>query len=120
MMPAQIWVDTFGETARPIAELIMAKPARTANDANIPGYAGDSHELSADRLWSTKGPASPGAVDMDRRLEVMDMMGIDSQLLFATSVGLWGMVMINSSPDNKLLQVLGGGDAQGATGMRGA
>jgi predicted TIM-barrel fold metal-dependent hydrolase len=112
MMPAQIWVEAFGEAAKPIAELIMAKPGKTANDANIPGYVADTEELRADSLWTTKGPASPGAVDMERRLRVMDMMGIESQLLFATSVGLWGMVMINSPEDNKLLLALGG-DAQG-------
>ena len=112
MMPAQIWTDTFGEVARPIAEMIMSMPVRSKNAANIPGYTRDDAELTEAGLWITKGAGSPGSVDMDRRLDVMDMMGIKSQLLFATSIGLWGMSMINMSPDAEMLSRLGG-DAKG-------
>jgi hypothetical protein len=112
MMPAQIWVETFGEVARPIAELIMSQPVRNKNTANIPGYAGDHAELRPETLWTTKGADSPSSVDMDRRHDVMDMMGIRSQLLFATSIGLWGMVLINSPKDHPLL-VKVGGDGEG-------
>jgi len=112
MMPAQVWVEAFGEVARPIADIIMSRPATYANSGNVPGFAGDTADLKSETLWTTKGPQSPGAVDMDRRHRVMDMMGIDSQLLFATSVGLFGMVMINSPPENKLLHMLGG-DVEG-------
>jgi predicted TIM-barrel fold metal-dependent hydrolase len=112
MMPAQIWTDTFGEVARPIAEMIMSMPVRNKNTANIPGFAGDHAALREETLWTTKGADSPGSVDMDRRLDVMDMMGIKSQLLFATSIGLWGMSMINMSPGSAMLNQLGG-DAEG-------
>lgn len=112
MMPAQVWVEAFGESARPIAELIMAQPPRYANSPNIPGFVGDTAELKPEELWTTKGSAAPSAVDMVRRHEVMDLMGIDRQLLFATSVGLLGMVMINSPADNQMLLQLGG-DAEG-------
>ena len=47
------------------------------------GFAGDIMELKTETLWSTKGSASPGAVDMSRREPIMDLMGIDQQLLFA-------------------------------------
>jgi predicted TIM-barrel fold metal-dependent hydrolase len=112
MMPAQIWTETFGEVARPIAEMIMSMPVRNKNTANIPGYTRDDAELTEATLWTTKGADSPGSVDMDRRLDVMDMMGIKSQLLFATSIGLWGMSMINMSPEAEMLSRLGG-DAEG-------
>jgi len=112
MMPAQVWVEAFGEVARPLADIIMSQPATYANSANVPDFAGDIAPIRSETLWSTKGSASPGAVDMSRREPIMDLMGIDQQLLFATSVGLFGMVMVNSGTDNKLLLRLGG-DAQG-------
>jgi predicted TIM-barrel fold metal-dependent hydrolase len=112
MMPAQIWVEAFGEVARPIAEAIMKQKPRYANSPNVRGFKGDNAELRAETLWTTKGSESPGACDMGRREQVMDMMGIDCQLLFATSVGLFGMVMINSPQDNPMLLRLGG-DAEG-------
>jgi hypothetical protein len=112
MMPAQIWVETFGEVARPMAELILSQPVRNRNTANVPGFAGDTKALSAETLWTTKGADSPGSVDMTRRLEVMDMMAIKHQLLFATSIGLWGMVLINSPRESPILAKVGG-DADG-------
>ncbi|WP_257555995.1 amidohydrolase family protein [Sphingobium sp. CFD-2] len=33
-------------------------------------------------VWETKGPSAPGAIDMDRRPDVMDVMGIRRQLIF--------------------------------------
>lgn len=106
MMPAQIWVDTFGEIARPIAELIKSQPPRP-NHASIPDYAGDVLPIEADSIFRVKGPVSPGAVDMDRRLKVMDLMGIRHQLLFPTSIGLWGVAMASAAPDDKMMRLFG-------------
>lgn len=106
MMPAQIWTDTFGEVARPIADLIKSQAPRP-NSANIPDYAGDILPLDAETIFKVKGPVSPGAVDMDRRIEVMDMMGIRHQLLFPTSIGLWGIAMASAAPDDKMMRLFG-------------
>jgi predicted TIM-barrel fold metal-dependent hydrolase len=108
MLPAQIWVEAFGEDARPIADMIMSMPARNKNSANVPGYKGDIDPLTPETLWTEKGPTTPGSVDMKRRIDVMDMMGVKSQLLFGTSIGLWGMVMINMPADSHINIKLGG------------
>jgi predicted TIM-barrel fold metal-dependent hydrolase len=100
MMPAQIWTDMFGEVARPIADMIKAQPPRP-NHASIPDWAGDVLPIEADSIFKTKGPVAPGAVDIDRRLAVMDLMGIKHQLLFPTSIGLWGLAMASTSKDDK-------------------
>src|SRR5690242_3868009 len=81
MLPAQIWVEAFGEVARPIADMIMSMPINNKNSANVPGYKGDIDPVTPETLWTTKGPGSPGSVDMDRRIAIMDMMGVKSQLL---------------------------------------
>ena len=104
MFPAQIWEEVFGEIAKPIADLIKSQPPRP-NHASIPDYAGDVHPIEAATIYQVKGPVAPGAVDIDRRLEVMDMMGIKSQLLFPTSIGLWGIQLATAeagSPMGKL------------------
>src|ERR1700679_300828 len=84
--------------------------ARNKNSANIPGYAGDRAPPARETLWTTKGADSPGSVDMARRLEVLDMMTVKEQLLFPTSIGLWGMTLINMPADTALLLQLGKGD----------
>jgi predicted TIM-barrel fold metal-dependent hydrolase len=113
-MPAEVWVETFGEDLRPMAELRMSSPAH-----NVPGYAGDVAELSAETVWSHKGPTAPGAVDMRRRLDVLDVMKIDRQLMFPTSAGLFGMILY-SMPDGSNFHKVFGDDTRpmGARMMR--
>lgn len=112
MMPAQIWEDTFGEIAKPIADLIKSQPPRP-NHASIPDYPGDVLPIEAASIFKTKGPVCPGAVDMDRRIDVMDMMGIRHQLLFPTSIGLWGIMMATAAPDDKMMRHFGSTPEEG-------
>jgi predicted TIM-barrel fold metal-dependent hydrolase len=110
MMPAQVWIEAFGEVARPMAELIMSLPARNKNVPNIPDYAGDHAPIGPETVWTTKGAEAPGATDMDRRLEVMDLMGIKSQMLFPTGIGLWGISLFNMPTDMDIVKKIGGDD----------
>jgi hypothetical protein len=112
MMPVQIWTELFGEVARPLAELIVTQPPRP-NSANIPDFAGDIMPLSAETIFKVKGPVCPGAVDMERRVAVMDMMGIRHQLLFPTSIGLWGAMMASAAPDDKMNKLFGSTPEEG-------
>ena len=106
MMPAQLWEEVFGEIARPIADLIKSQPPRP-NHASIPDWQGDVHPIDAASLFKVKGPIAPGAVDIDRRLEVMDRMGIKSQLLFPTSIGLWGIQLAASDASSPMGRLFG-------------
>lgn len=95
MMPVQLWVEHFGEVVKPWADFMMAKPADKneagGNVQNLPDYSGEA-ELSADTLWLEKGATAPGSSVMSKRLEVMDLMGVDKQLMFPTGVGLFGAI----------------------------
>jgi predicted TIM-barrel fold metal-dependent hydrolase len=106
-MPAQVWAEHFGEIAGPLAEIMMSTPPTNPNHANVQGYAGDVRELSEETLWTTKGPSSPGAVDMHRRLQVIDMMKVDRQLMFPTSIGLWGTALAACPEDLPLYKRFG-------------
>lgn len=102
-MPAQVWVENFGEITRDYAETLMAKaPARNPNHPNVKGYPGDVRELTPETLWTNKGPTAPGAVDMARRLEVLDMMAVDRQLMFPTGVGLYGAQLYGAPKESPL------------------
>jgi predicted TIM-barrel fold metal-dependent hydrolase len=106
-MPAQIWSEAFGEIATPLADVMMSTPPTNPNHANVPGYPGDVREISEETLWTTKGPIAPGAVDMNRRVEVMDLMKIDRQLMFPTSIGLWGTSLFACPEDSPLYKRFG-------------
>lgn len=96
MIPAQEWIKHFGPGVKEIAELFIHHETTDAfdrNHPNAPGYAGDLAPIGAD-VANQKGCRAPGAVDMQRRLQVMDAMGIRRQLLFPTSVGIWSMLLL--------------------------
>jgi predicted TIM-barrel fold metal-dependent hydrolase len=94
-IPVQLWVETFGPEVQELADAWIAGsvPDTVAvNSSNVPGYPGDVAEVTAD-VTSVKGSRAPGAVDVNRRLEVMDAMGVDRQLMFPTSVGMWAVML---------------------------
>jgi predicted TIM-barrel fold metal-dependent hydrolase len=93
MTPAQAWVDEFGDIDRSFVDAFLHDEtlgSPSPNNPNQPKYAGDSLPIGDD-IWTVKGPLAPGAVMPERRLAVMDRMGIDRQLMFPTSVALYGM-----------------------------
>ncbi len=83
--PVNMWEEQFGSVVRPFVE------AHENSKMPIRAFvAADDTEISADTVWNTKFAKAPGAFDWDRRLEVMDFTGIDRQLVFSGSVGLYG------------------------------
>jgi hypothetical protein len=107
-MPAQIWEREFGEIAKPLAAAMMNQPPSNPNHANCEGYVDDTMEIDPDRIWKQKGPRSPGAVDMRRRLDVMDQMAVARQLMFPTSLGLWGTALYSTPKGSLLYEKFGG------------
>lgn len=87
MLPAELWVDAFGELAAPLAQRFIA--ARRPDDPgywSVPGCTADDAPLDAASVFAHKGPTAPGAIDPARRPDVLDAMGVRRQLLFPTSV----------------------------------
>ena len=106
MMPAQIWRDTFGPEVGELADAVIRHSTpweQDVNSHNVPNYAGDVLEVTGD-LMSLKGPVAPGAVDVSRRIEVMDAMGVRRQLMYPTGLGGWSMTLLMSDKfDPKML-----------------
>lgn len=105
--PPHLWGEIFGPVAARLAtvcapfieamgENYIARPAQAADDA----------PMTRENVWTMRHSGAPGAFDMERRLEAMDLMSISRQLIFP-SYGLWGQIL--SSPE-------GGGPI--ATGLR--
>ncbi len=99
MIPAQQWVETFGPEARELADAWIASSVTDKvdkNSSNVPDYAGDVVEIT-DQVMSVKGTKAPGAVDINRRLDVMDAIGVGRQLMFPTSVGIWAVTLLTQA-----------------------
>jgi predicted TIM-barrel fold metal-dependent hydrolase len=111
MTPAQEWVERFGPEVEEFANVFLnnaASDAEDKNHPNTPNYAGDVAAIGPD-IVDVKGCRAPGAFDMRRRLDVMDAMGVSKQLMFPTSVGLWGAMVLSSLKyDPDLCREIGG------------
>jgi hypothetical protein len=100
MIPCHMWEERFGDDVAPVISMLNSSPRSTDNGLNTiarPDIAADDAEITSSSVWTAKGAAAPGAIDMDRRVEAMDAMGIERSLVFP-SFGLVG-IRLASSPD---------------------
>ena len=97
MAPSHIWGDMFGETSGEIGERLEgALKMQRGNDFYRPDLLVDDAEISYDSVWSQKGTSAPGSFDFARRLEVLDVMGVDRQLVFPSYAIFACMLMVGS------------------------
>jgi predicted TIM-barrel fold metal-dependent hydrolase len=87
MAPVHMWGPLFGEASARLGERISETLGAVPEGGNRlvrPGLVDDA-PISTESVWTTKGPDAPGAFDFDRRLDVLDVMGTTSQLIFPTA-----------------------------------
>jgi predicted TIM-barrel fold metal-dependent hydrolase len=99
MYPARLWPEVFGEATAPLAALLQQHSPDAPNTLNA-AVERDEAELTeetAESVWGA-GSYAPGSFDMRRRLEMMDFFGIDKQLIFASGVGMVGMMCVSDPP----------------------
>jgi predicted TIM-barrel fold metal-dependent hydrolase len=91
MIPLQFWGEVFDEAiADKLAKAnIKMFTTRAENSLSRPDITGDEAEITEETVWTMKGPGAPGAIDFNRRLDVLDAMQVDRQLVFPT-FGLLG------------------------------
>jgi predicted TIM-barrel fold metal-dependent hydrolase len=105
--PPHLWGGIFGPVAARLAEVCAPMiQAMGADYIDRPGQAADDAPMTHENVWTMRHTGAPGAFDMARRLEAMDLMGVRSQLIFP-SYGLWGQIL--STPE-------GGGPIAAALG----
>ncbi|MCC3312368.1 amidohydrolase family protein [Nocardia africana] len=88
MIPGHLLGEVFGPAGRMLGDLFEVAdrlhPDPSATNMHQPGVQ-DTMAVDPDNIWDIKGPPAPSAIDLDRRAEVLDTMGIDRQLVFPTS-----------------------------------
>lgn len=86
MTPLHHWGHRWGNDAGRFADYFALSTERFAgsdNNMNRPGLE-DVMPVTAEAIWEIRGPDAPGAFDMARRLDVLDAMGVDCQMVFPT------------------------------------
>ena len=81
--PPHLWGEVFGPMAGRLAPVCEPFAEKMGEGYMVkPELRGDDAPLTAESVWSVRNTGAPGAFDMRRRLEAMDLMGIRRQLVF--------------------------------------
>src|SRR5882757_8364705 len=109
MMPVQAWIPTFGSDLQPLVDSWLAhgqSERNNLNHPNVPDYPGDVMKIDA-RVYDVKGSRAPGATDPFRRLEVMDALGVNRQLMFPGVSGYAMLLALLADNPNYMASVKG-------------
>ncbi|MCB2063893.1 MAG: amidohydrolase family protein [Novosphingobium sp.] len=104
MLPLQVWSEHFGPVTDRLAESFSSHPPNSPGGLNFPDFPGDERAIDAESVWTMKGSFAPGAVDFNRRLDVMDFTGVDRQLVFPGGVAIMGSFLYNFPVEYGFLQ----------------
>lgn len=89
MIPSHLLEDVLGQPGRIMGKVFESadrlRPDPTATNMHQTDIVGDLKPIDAEEIWKIKGPSAPSAIDLGRRVEVLDAMGIDRQLVFPTT-----------------------------------
>lgn len=104
MIPTPLWQEEFGDTGAEFATVVANRGQGLdagLNTASLDVHA-DELPINDGTVWNhdgwVSGPNAPGAISMQRRIEVLDFMGIARQTLFPT-FGLVGMLFETMGPE---------------------
>src|ERR1700685_356928 len=90
MVPLKLWDSIFDGAGQLVAPIMQPKSAiRLFLDFPVEV---DDAPIDFDNVWVEKGAEAPGAFDLHRRLEVMDAMGVERQLMFP-NMGQLGAIL---------------------------
>jgi predicted TIM-barrel fold metal-dependent hydrolase len=96
-VPAQRWEAEYGAVAGRLAERFYGQPPNNPGGSNFPDFKADDRPIDAESVWTVKGSFAPGAVDISRRMQVMDLTGVSRQLMFPSAVTIMGCILRGSS-----------------------
>lgn len=113
MVPIRLWGQEFGEVGDMLAPFVQARVTELG-DNSLNTEFDDVMDITDETVWTAKGCSAPGAFDLQRRPQVLDVMGIQHQFVFAT-FGLVGLSV--SLADEVVLQQVFGLDAAAAVDM---
>lgn len=107
-IPINLWEDEFGSVTNALRDGILQDEKFTTRDASANGMdksltfdqvAIDDTPIDADTVFGKKLERAPGGISLDRRLEVLDFIGIDRQIIFPGLMPL-NAVMLRAEAHN--------------------
>jgi hypothetical protein len=91
-IPVSHWREEFGSA---VGQFVEAQMKLVFN----PNANKDEAPINAHNVWNLKMEQAPGAFDVRRRLEVIDFVGIDRQIIFPGGLGQQSIYFYNKADD---------------------
>lgn len=92
MVPVELRDEIFGHTVLNDALAVASQRFHKDHPNRTQGrVTGDDEPINYETVWNLKGGSAPSAIDLSRRLEVMDLMGVERQLCYPT-FGVAGVI----------------------------
>jgi predicted TIM-barrel fold metal-dependent hydrolase len=110
LVPVPLWEEKFGATGAMFADFIKTTSMPSldpeaakqrlkeggSNNPNLPIYADDA-EITIENITRLRGALAPGAIEPERRVQVLDLQGVDRQMVFA-GFALFGQLLGHCTP----------------------
>jgi predicted TIM-barrel fold metal-dependent hydrolase len=107
-MPVKRWPDVYGADAGPLAEALMIATRAGAAILESPDLETDETEINARTVWHSKMEKAPGSFDLDRRIEVLDFIGVHRQILFPGIAAIYAHALYNKADDPTIFRSISG------------
>ncbi len=112
-VPTHMWVEKFGEASRFIAKFFEDQHDPDGLESYTAAVYEDEGPVSKELIekgWGTNRPpvgaVAPGAINMKRRVQVMDTYGVDQTFVFAGGPGVIGYMFVQLPPEG-VVQMMG-------------
>jgi predicted TIM-barrel fold metal-dependent hydrolase len=107
-LPIKRWVEAFGSGVIPLQNAILnAGNERTAL-VEWPDAYDDDAPIDARSVWTLKNEQAPGSFDMERRIAVMDFVGIKREVLFGGAAPNFTLALYNKADDPNVFRSITG------------
>jgi predicted TIM-barrel fold metal-dependent hydrolase len=102
-IPRYQWGEAFGSPGREFNEAMVA-----SSFGYIPPPIEDDKVIDHDTAWKLKRSDAPSAIDLSRRLDLLDFVGTDKQILFPGDFGLMAAMLYARADDPTFISAIRG------------
>jgi len=103
-LPVTLWEEEYGSEVMPF----HAAVSKSLPVEHAPDVLRDDTPITSETVWKVKLEKAPGAFDINRRLEVMDFMGVKRQILYPGIMGIYAFALLNKWDDPKVYSSITG------------
>jgi hypothetical protein len=101
--PMNLWAEQFGSITNELARAVSRSTLAATQVRSK-----DDTEINPETVWKKKSSEAPGSFDLERRLQVLDLMGVRRQMMFPGGMGLLALGLYASADDPTVFSTLTG------------